>query len=354
MAAGHSRRPPSRQNPFFSRGPDAQAELAACALWCGHQLAANPRASSRRHAERGFQPAEARSSAPFSKSITGPAADPRSSSSPSECRSARSRCPKRASVAPLAHRPASRARTRLALLHRLRRRQPAGIFRAASADAQARRRGQEQPQWTLNAFIQSAAIGPDPLPTPPGSTASPEAQRLLAEFARRPQSPLDWAELVPRLLETSGGRSTARCRAPSSRPSAAGSRPSKPAARWASTAAASVAGFPLRLSPHPGRTLFAPSPATRPSRSPAQPSPPASPPMPSGFSAPARTPGRPAARLIPCLPLEVQREAGMPHATPQLDWDLAEAITTRLLASAPEVHFSYARQNEGVEARPSR
>ena len=37
----------------------------------------------------------------------------------------------------------------------------------------------------------------------------------------------------------------------------------------------------------------------------------------------------------PLLPLEVQREDGMPHATPQLDWDLAEAVTARLLASAP-------------------
>jgi len=29
-------------------------------------------------------------------------------------------------------------------------------------------------------------------------------------------------------------------------------------------------------------------------------------------------------------------------------------MTRRVLASAPEVHFSYARQSEGVEARPSR
>ncbi len=56
----------------------------------------------------------------------------------------------------------------------------------------------------------------------------------------------------------------------------------------------------------------------------------------------------------PLLPIEVQREAAMPHATPQLDWELAAAITRRLLASAPEVHFSYARQNEAAEARPSR
>jgi probable DNA repair protein len=44
----------------------------------------------------------------------------------------------------------------------------------------------------------------------------------------------------------------------------------------------------------------------------------------------------------------------MPHASPKLDWDLAGVITRRLLASAPEAHFSYARQSKGVEARPSR
>jgi probable DNA repair protein len=43
----------------------------------------------------------------------------------------------------------------------------------------------------------------------------------------------------------------------------------------------------------------------------------------------------------------------MPHATAQLDWNLARAITERLLASAPEVHFSYSCQKEGVETRPS-
>ncbi len=56
----------------------------------------------------------------------------------------------------------------------------------------------------------------------------------------------------------------------------------------------------------------------------------------------------------PLLPLEVQRESRMPHATPQLDWDLAAAMTRRLLASAPEAHFSYARQSDGIDARPSR
>jgi probable DNA repair protein len=56
----------------------------------------------------------------------------------------------------------------------------------------------------------------------------------------------------------------------------------------------------------------------------------------------------------PLLPLEVQRGAEMPHATAQLDWNLAAAVTDRLLCSAPQLCFSYARQSEGVEARPSR
>ena len=56
----------------------------------------------------------------------------------------------------------------------------------------------------------------------------------------------------------------------------------------------------------------------------------------------------------PLLPFEIQRQAEMPHTSPQLDWDLAHSLTTRLLASAAEVRFSYARQSEGVEMRPSR
>src|SRR5208283_5160242 len=39
----------------------------------------------------------------------------------------------------------------------------------------------------------------------------------------------------------------------------------------------------------------------------------------------------------PLIPPEVQRQAGMPHASPQLDWELAHAITTRLITSASDV-----------------
>jgi probable DNA repair protein len=56
----------------------------------------------------------------------------------------------------------------------------------------------------------------------------------------------------------------------------------------------------------------------------------------------------------PFLPLHVQRESAMPHATPQLDWQLAAAVTARVTASAPRVHFSFAARTDATEARPSR
>ena len=51
----------------------------------------------------------------------------------------------------------------------------------------------------------------------------------------------------------------------------------------------------------------------------------------------------------PLLPPEVQRETRMPHASPQLDWELAQAMTTRLITSAGEVHFSYESEGESKE-----
>ena len=53
--------------------------------------------------------------------------------------------------------------------------------------------------------------------------------------------------------------------------------------------------------------------------------------------------------MHPFLPPHVQREAAMPHSSHQLDWQFASAITQRLLASAPEVHFSFALQKDDVE-----
>jgi len=56
----------------------------------------------------------------------------------------------------------------------------------------------------------------------------------------------------------------------------------------------------------------------------------------------------------PFLPHYVQREATMPHSAHQLDWQFASAITQRLLASATQAHFSFAVQKDDAETRPSR
>lgn len=55
----------------------------------------------------------------------------------------------------------------------------------------------------------------------------------------------------------------------------------------------------------------------------------------------------------PLLPVGLQRDTGMPHASWNDDWELAKQVTARLLASAASVVFSYARQDGEVEARPS-
>lgn len=55
----------------------------------------------------------------------------------------------------------------------------------------------------------------------------------------------------------------------------------------------------------------------------------------------------------PLLPLEVQRAALMPHATKQDDWDLAQRVTHRILASAGEVVISWPERNSDGELRPS-
>ena len=58
-------------------------------------------------------------------------------------------------------------------------------------------------------------------------------------------------------------------------------------------------------------------------------------------------------RLHALLPPSVQRDFRMPHATPEDDWNLAHAVTTRLLARTPHIVFSYAQRNKDAEMRPS-
>ena len=222
-----------------------------------------------------------------------------------------------------------------------------------------RRRGREQPDWTLEAFLRTFPARTEQFSETgglrPWINRMTAARGHLAELAREPQSPLDWAELIPQLLESV-------CFA-AAVPSASDEFQS--AGRWQqaleTTASLGYDGCRLEwsnflsvLARTLAKTLFAPESSDAPIQ----------------ISGPAESAGLTAdavwflgateqawpagGKTHPLLPFEVQRDAHMPHATPQLDWDLAEAMTARLLASAPEVYSSHARQIEGVEARPSR
>jgi probable DNA repair protein len=343
--------PPARV--FFHQAADAQSELAACALWCGNQLAANPRARLLVVTQSaGSQPSRGQIERAF-LGLTGPGSAPLFEFSLG------------VPLSQVAH-----ARAALLLLrwltgplaeHELdwlfaNGQSAAGPLETSALQARMRAlrwRGLERPEWSLSAFIQQRS-GPDPLPTPWVDRIA-EAQRRLADAAGRPQSPLDWAELVPRLLETAGW--------PGPRPLSSAEFQALRRFHQAVEAAGSLgfdgrripwADFLAALARALDETLFAPESQDAPIQI-------AGPAESAGLTADAiwflgvSEDAWPAAGAThPLLPPDVQRQAGMPHASPQLDWDLAQAITARLLASAPEVHFSYARQTEGIETRPSR
>ena len=215
-----------------------------------------------------------------------------------------------------------------------------------------RHRGLERACWRLETFI-----GQSPGAELPSAWVARivRAKQRLNQFVRRLQMPLDWAQLVPYLLEEAGW--------PGGRPLSSGEYQAR--RRWlqALDVCASL-GFDGRrvswdnflstLDRALNETLFAPESRDAPIQI-------AGPAESAGLTADAvwfmganedAWPAR--GSTNPLLPIDVQRESGMPHATPQLDWDLAEAMTQRLLASAPEVHVSYARQDEGVATRPLR
>jgi len=220
-----------------------------------------------------------------------------------------------------------------------------------------RRRGLERTRWSLDDLSRQK----------PG-VALPEAwvgrmrqaRRRLEEVLRRQQTPLAWAELAPQLLEIAGW--------PGQRPperTALTSAEFQVMRRWQSVAddCASL-GFDGRqiewrdflgaLIWAAGETLFAPESEDAPVLI-------AGPAEAAGLAVDgiwflgASEDAWPAGGAMhPLLPFEVQRAAGMPHASAQLDWELAETVTRRLAASAPRVRFSYARQSEGLEMGPSR
>ena len=186
-------------------------------------------------------------------------------------------------------------------------------------------------------------------------TRNVQARRRLHEAIRRRQFPLEWAGLVPELLEAAGwpgGRALASAEFQVLR-------------RWQQTldACASLGFDGVRISwdeflrelrRAAADALFAAESQDAPIQI-------AGPAEAAGLRADAiwflgadeeRWPANGATN--PLLPIAVQRESGMPHSSPQLDLAVAQAITERVLASASAACFSYARHSEGVEARPSR
>jgi probable DNA repair protein len=215
-----------------------------------------------------------------------------------------------------------------------------------------RRRGLQRPRWTLVEFLRQRPRIELPAEWTVRMT---QARQRLKEFAHRPQTPLAWAKFSAQLLQSAGW--------PGARPLT--STEFQALRRWQETVddCASLgfdgrrvawSDFLAALDRAVNETLFAPESQDAPILI-------AGPAESAGLTADAiwflgaSEEAWPAAGAThPLIPIGVQREAGMPHASPKLDWDLANAMTHRVLASAPEVHFSYARQSEGVEARPSR
>jgi ATP-dependent helicase/nuclease subunit B len=216
-----------------------------------------------------------------------------------------------------------------------------------------RAHGEARTRWTLESFCRqrhSAAI----LPVQWIQRLN-EAQRRLKSVVGRPRTPIDWAELVPHLLKAAGW--------PGFR--ALASADFQAAKRWQQSLESCASwGFDGRrmswqeflsgLARALDETLFAPESRDAPIQI-------AGPAESAGLTADgiwflgAEEDAWPATGSThPLIPLPVQREARMPHTSPKLDWELGHAVTTRLLASAPEVCFSYAQQKEGAETRSSR
>lgn len=216
-----------------------------------------------------------------------------------------------------------------------------------------RTRGLQRPEWPLQEFLRHSLAAAH-LPAPWLDRLNAAWQHL-AQFTRNSRRPLEWAELVPQLLERAGwpgGRSLQ-------------SAEFQTIQRWQQAVeACGSLGFDGRRIHWPvfvsalaralDATLFdlesrnAPILVAGPAES-------------AGLTADAiwflgadQQSWPAAGSTHPLIPLPVQRDSAMPHATPQLDWNLARSITMRLLASAPEVHFSYARQKDTEETRPSR
>ncbi|MFZ1085580.1 MAG: PD-(D/E)XK nuclease family protein [Terracidiphilus sp.] len=331
----------------FYDAADTQAEVTACALWCGRQLAEHPEArllvvaqsaSARRgEIERAFL---RHAGAAFEFSLGVPLGEVALA---------------RAALLTLRWLEGSLAEQELDWLL------PTGLAAASDEETAAlqaylrrlRHYGLERTWWSLRAFL-GERCGAELLPAAWRERMG-TAQGMLASLTGRAQSPLEWAELIPRLLD--------ELHFASARPLV--SAEYQALRRWQQAVDScgslgfdgrrmSWRGFLAQLARTLEETLYAPESRNAPILI-------AGPAESAGLTADAvwflgaDEDGWPASSAAhPLLPIEVQRQAGMPHATAQLDWELAEVITRRILAAAREAVFSYAKQNGSAEARPSR
>lgn len=215
-----------------------------------------------------------------------------------------------------------------------------------------RRYDQQRLQWPLQGFLNQSRIA-QALPVL-WKRRMITAQRSLKESADL-LNPIEWADKVPHLLETIGWPGT----------ESKTSVEFQTLRRWQQALdTAGSLGFDGRRIPWQdflselehaiNDILFAPQSSDAPIQI-------AGPAESAGLTADAiwflgvDEESWPAvASLHPFLPAYVQRESAMPHSSHQLDWQFASAITNRLLASAPEVIFSFAAQKDDAESRPSR
>ncbi len=335
---------PASETHYFA-APDQRAELAACAAWCAEELAANPQArllvitqdASQRRGE--IERAFLRAGVPHEFSLGVRLAG------------------------------VGLARSALLLLRwldgALAENEIDWLFSAdwtlgseERAALQAycrglRRKGWERTEWTLEAFLRASGSS---LPVSDSWARRMQAARQrLRESAGREHRPLEWAGVAGLLLKDAGWAGTR----------AATSAEFQAVRRWEQALdTCGSLGFDGRrmawreflaeLQQAAAETLFALESEDAPVLI-------AGPAESAGLTAdgiwflgadedswPARGSGN------PLLPAAVQREAGMPHATAELDREIAATVTRRLLGSAAEARFSYASLKDGVETRASR
>jgi probable DNA repair protein len=340
---------PAQEIRFYTAA-DSQTELEACALWCNRQLAANPHArllvisqqisACRGEIERAFL------------RLSAPGAEPRFEFSLGIPLS-------QVELARAAHLllrwlsgPLQEHEVDWLLSTRLAAPDPKETAALQAYMRTLRRRGLARTEWTPEAFASHRHVYEV---FPDAWLQRMTAARRRTDFEARRQSPLDWAGLVPQLLQDAGWPGERRL----------SSAEFQAYRRWeqALDTCGSLGFDGLRMGWNEflsalkrvlDETLYAPESSDAPIQI-------AGPAESAGLTADAiwflgadEDTWPAAASMHPLLPTQVQREAGMPHATPRQDWEFAGAVTKRLLAAAPVVHFSVAGQKESTETRPSR